>query len=216
MVKEGAQAHTGITEGTFFRDEKLVFLFDGPLAGSGRIRTTRLLDIKLSPTLAARTLMWARPSILGSGTRCCARRPGYYAYRRMHSQSMSPGSYCLLPLRTALSRGRCALRTIESISGDPGVERAQVHAMESSAAARGRWNGWTNFRRTQHGRHDGEHPDFRPARIPGMISEGAPACWAPKSARDFFQHEDVLAQTQTRRSRGLLLFSSPRRLSPGL
>ena len=54
MIKEACQTHTGITEGTFFRDQGWHFYEMGRLIERAD-QTTRLLDIKyhlLSPSIA--------------------------------------------------------------------------------------------------------------------------------------------------------------------
>ena len=59
-IKEGVQAHTGITEGTFFRDQGWLFYQLGRLIERAD-QTTRLLDIRyhlLVPPAAARNNAW--------------------------------------------------------------------------------------------------------------------------------------------------------------
>lgn len=90
LVKEGCQAHTGITEGTFFRDEASYFYTLGRLLERAD-QTTRLLDIKYHQLLPPGADVGSAFDIAqwNSVLRSAA---GYYAYRRVHSQSMSPNT----------------------------------------------------------------------------------------------------------------------------
>jgi uncharacterized alpha-E superfamily protein len=90
MIKEGCQAHTGITEGTFFRDEAWYFYSLGRWIERAD-QTTRLLDIKYHQLLP-------RGADVGSGfdigqwNSILRSAAGYYAYRRVHFRAMSPGT----------------------------------------------------------------------------------------------------------------------------
>jgi uncharacterized alpha-E superfamily protein len=90
MIKEGCQAHTGITEGTFFRDEAWYFYSLGRWLERAD-QTTRLLDIKYHQLLP-------RGADVGSGfdigqwNSILRSAAGYYAYRRVHFRAMSPGT----------------------------------------------------------------------------------------------------------------------------
>jgi uncharacterized alpha-E superfamily protein len=89
-VKEGVQLHTGITEGTFFRDQGWCFLQLGRQIERAD-QTTRLLDIKYHLLL---------PSIADIGSaldlsqwhallRAAA---GYHAFRRAHPRGLTPAA----------------------------------------------------------------------------------------------------------------------------
>jgi uncharacterized alpha-E superfamily protein len=89
-VKEAVQEHTGITEGTFYRDQGWYFLSLGRLIERAD-QTTRLLDIKYH-------LLLPRLADIGSAIdisqwhamlRAAA---GYHAYRRTHASELTPRS----------------------------------------------------------------------------------------------------------------------------
>jgi uncharacterized alpha-E superfamily protein len=90
MIKEGCQAHTGITEGTFFRDEGWYFYSIGRSLERAD-QTTRLVDIKYHQLLP-------RGSDIGSGfdiaqwNSVLRSAAAYYAYRRVHAREMSPAT----------------------------------------------------------------------------------------------------------------------------
>ena len=73
MVKEACQAHTGITEGTFYRDQGWYFY----QMGKHRSAPTRPPACSISSTMCScpsRTVS-ARPWTSASGTWCCAPPP---------------------------------------------------------------------------------------------------------------------------------------------
>ena len=74
MLKEGAQAHTGITEGTFYRDQCWHFYMIGRYLERAD-QTTRLLDTRFNRAGAAARGSARRISTPASGTRCCAPPP---------------------------------------------------------------------------------------------------------------------------------------------
>lgn len=89
MIKEGCQTHTGITEGTFLRDEAWV-IYEAGRALERADQTTRLLDVKYHLLL---------PSVEDVGSRLDVSQwnallrsaAGYHAFRRVHPREMSPG-----------------------------------------------------------------------------------------------------------------------------
>jgi uncharacterized alpha-E superfamily protein len=87
QVKEACQTHTGITDGTFFRDESWYFYTVGRLVERAD-QTTRLLDIKYHQLLP-------RGADVGSGfdiaqwNSVLRSAAAYHAYRRVHSNAMS-------------------------------------------------------------------------------------------------------------------------------
>jgi len=87
-IKESCQTHTGITEGTFFRDQGWYFYQLGRYIERAD-QTTRLLDIKYHLLLPA-------PSDVGSPTdvsqwnALLRSAAGYHAYRRLHAASTTP------------------------------------------------------------------------------------------------------------------------------
>jgi len=90
MVKEGCQAHTGITEGTFFRDESWYFYSIGRWLERAD-QTTRLLDIKYHQLLPRGADVGSAFDI-GQWNSVLRSAAGYYAYRRVHSRAMSPAT----------------------------------------------------------------------------------------------------------------------------
>jgi uncharacterized alpha-E superfamily protein len=87
-IKEACQTHTGITEGTFFRDQGWYFYRLGRYIERAD-QTTRLLDIKYH-------LLLPHPSDVGSPTdisqwnALLRSAAGYHAYRRLHTASTTP------------------------------------------------------------------------------------------------------------------------------
>lgn len=89
-IKESSQTHTGIIEGTFYRDEGWFFYQLGKYIERAD-QTTRLLDIKYhvlvplgeEPGSALDVSQWN--SLLRSAA-------GYHAFRRVHPRGMSPAA----------------------------------------------------------------------------------------------------------------------------
>jgi uncharacterized alpha-E superfamily protein len=90
IVKEGCQAHTGITEGTFFRDESWYFYSIGR-ALERADQTTRLLDIKYHQLLPRGANVGSQFDV-GQWNSVLRSAAGYYAYRRVHSRAMNPAT----------------------------------------------------------------------------------------------------------------------------
>jgi uncharacterized alpha-E superfamily protein len=87
-IKEGCQLHTGITEGTFYRDQSWHFYQLGRVVERAD-QTTRLLDIKYH-------LLLPSPQDVGSPldvqqwNAVLRSAAGYQAFRRLHPRAMSP------------------------------------------------------------------------------------------------------------------------------
>jgi uncharacterized alpha-E superfamily protein len=87
-IKEACQTHTGITDGTFFRDQGWYFYQLGRYIERAD-QTTRLLDIKYH-------LLLPSPSDVGSPIdvsqwhALLRSAAGYHAYRRLHTASTTP------------------------------------------------------------------------------------------------------------------------------
>ena len=92
-IKEGVQAHTGITEGTFFRDQGWHFYEMGRLIERAD-QTTRLLDIKyhlLSPPEAqGGGLEERRVAELTQWNGVLRGAAGYHAFRRVAQAGFTP------------------------------------------------------------------------------------------------------------------------------
>lgn len=89
-IKEGCQTHTGILEGTLYRDESWHFYELGKYIERAD-QTTRLLDIKyhmLLPSVAD----VGSPLDISQWNALLRSAAGYHAFRRVHPRGMSPGS----------------------------------------------------------------------------------------------------------------------------
>ncbi|MBC7799052.1 MAG: alpha-E domain-containing protein [Gemmatimonadaceae bacterium] len=87
-IKEGVQAHTGITEGTFFRDQGWHFYELGRLIERAD-QTTRLLDIKYH-LLASGTAEERRVVELTQWNALLRAAAGYHAFRRVAQAGFVP------------------------------------------------------------------------------------------------------------------------------
>jgi len=88
-IKEGVQAHTGITEGTLFRDQGWLFYQLGRLIERAD-QTTRLLDIRyhlLVPAVSGEERRVAERTQWGGVLRAAA---GYHAFRRVAPPGFTP------------------------------------------------------------------------------------------------------------------------------
>jgi uncharacterized alpha-E superfamily protein len=86
MLKEGAQAHTGITEGTFYRDQAWHFYMMGRYLERAD-QTTRLLDTRfhaLAPQFSDGEID------AGQWNSLLRAAAGYHAYRREHPSGYRP------------------------------------------------------------------------------------------------------------------------------
>jgi uncharacterized alpha-E superfamily protein len=89
MIKEGCEAHLGITAGTFYRDEAWSF-YELGRAIEGADQTTRLLDVKFM-TLAARGQGLEGSAVDESQWIAVLRSAAaYQAFRRRHPRGMRP------------------------------------------------------------------------------------------------------------------------------
>ena len=87
-IKEECQTHTGITEGTFYRDQGWYFYQMGKYIERAD-QTTRLLDIKYHTLLPSPLDVGSTLDVSQWTTvlRCTA---GYHAFRRVYPRGMSP------------------------------------------------------------------------------------------------------------------------------
>ena len=107
-VKQRCQAHTGIAEGTFFRDEGWSFYQLGMMIERAD-QTTRLIDIKYHTLLPT-------PEDVGSAqdisqwNALLRSAAGYHAYRRIHPRGLKPvdvAGFLLLNPKFPRSLARC-------------------------------------------------------------------------------------------------------------
>jgi uncharacterized alpha-E superfamily protein len=87
-IKEACQTHTGITEGTFFRDQGWYFYQLGRYIERAD-QTTRLLDIKYHLLLPSASDVGS-PTDVSQWHALLRSAAGYHAYRRLHTASTTP------------------------------------------------------------------------------------------------------------------------------
>jgi uncharacterized alpha-E superfamily protein len=88
MLKEGTQAHTGITEGTFYRDQAWHFTMMGRYLERAD-QTTRLLDTRFH-ALAPQFEATDDEIDAGQWNALLRAAAGYHAYRREHPRGYAP------------------------------------------------------------------------------------------------------------------------------
>jgi uncharacterized alpha-E superfamily protein len=103
MLKDGAQAHTGITEGTLYRDQAWHFYMIGRYLERAD-QTTRLLDTRFH-VLAPRSDAVDADIDAGQWNALLRASAGYHAYRREHPSGYNaPEVACFLLANTAFPR----------------------------------------------------------------------------------------------------------------
>ena len=130
-IKEGIQAHTGITEGTFFRDQGWDFYQLGRLIERAD-QTTRLLDIRyhlLVPNGPDEKLL-AELTRWGGVLRAAA---GYHAFRRVAPPGFTPNDVVDFLLRDGCFPRSVAL-CIEQIETHLGLLRSRYRLRGIGAA----------------------------------------------------------------------------------
>ena len=86
-IKEACQTHTGITEGTFFRDQGWYFYQLGRYLERAD-QTTRLLDVGFRRAMARNEI--TTPLEAGRWAKLLRSAAGYQAFRRVHTRGMVP------------------------------------------------------------------------------------------------------------------------------
>ena len=100
MLKDGAQAHTGITEGTFYRDQAWHFYMIGRYLERAD-QTTRLLDTRFH-SLAPQADAVDADIDAGQWNALLRAAAGYHAYRREHPNGYNATEVaCFLLANTA-------------------------------------------------------------------------------------------------------------------
>ena len=89
-LKESCQTHSGITEGTFFRDQGWSFYVMGKMLERAD-QTTRLVDIKYHTLLPSPQAVGS-PLDEGQWSAVLRAAAGYHAFRRSHPRGMAPAS----------------------------------------------------------------------------------------------------------------------------
>jgi uncharacterized alpha-E superfamily protein len=103
MLKDGAQAHTGITEGTLYRDQAWHFYMIGRSLERAD-QTTRLLDTRFH-SLAPRSDAADADIDAGQWNALLRAAAGYHAYRREHPSGYRPQEVaCFMLANTAFPR----------------------------------------------------------------------------------------------------------------
>lgn len=90
FLKEGCQAHTGITEGTFFRDQGWAFYSIGKYLERGD-QTSRLVDIKYHTLLPSVTDVGGAQDV-NQWHALLRAAAGYHAFRRVYPSGLTPAS----------------------------------------------------------------------------------------------------------------------------
>ncbi|MFC7332209.1 alpha-E domain-containing protein [Rhodocista pekingensis] len=90
MMKEACQTHTGITEGTFFRDQGWYFYQLGKYLERAD-QTTRLLDMKYH-TLLPRMADIGSPIDISQWSALLRSASAYHAFRRVYPRGMTPAA----------------------------------------------------------------------------------------------------------------------------
>ena len=88
MIKEACQTHTGITEGTFYRDEGWHFYLLGRQVERAD-QTTRLVDVKYHQILPRDADVGSTVDV-SQWNALLRSASGFHAYRRVHPTGMSP------------------------------------------------------------------------------------------------------------------------------
>jgi uncharacterized alpha-E superfamily protein len=89
FLKENCQAHAGITDGTFYRDQGWAFYAIGKYVERGD-QTSRLVDIKYH-TLLPNVTDVGSPLDISQWNALLRAASGYHAYRRVYPNDMTPG-----------------------------------------------------------------------------------------------------------------------------
>ncbi len=117
FVKESCQTHTGVTEGTFFRDEGWHFYRIGKNVERAD-QTTRLLDVKYRSLLP----LGADPGSavdVGQWNALLRSAAGYHAFRRVHPNGLSPkkvAKFLLLNRSFPRSIAACADEIMDALA----------------------------------------------------------------------------------------------------
>ena len=189
MIKEGCQAHTGITEGTFFRDEAWYFYSIGRWLERAD-QTTRLLDIKYHQLLPLGADVGSGFDI-GQWNSVLRSAAGYYAYRRVHFRAISPGTIAGFLLQNRAFPRSVALcvndmgRVLNELRSRYGL-RGGVAALERIDELQAELNGRSIETILIAGLH--EFLDLFQS-ILGHLGNDI--------AREFCHHEEAVAQVQT-------------------
>jgi len=118
MVKEHCQTHTGITEGTLYRDQVWSFHELGRQLERAD-QTTRLLDIKYHRLLPSPDSVGSAVDV-GEWNALLRSAAGYHAFRRVHPRGMHPArvaDFLLFNRRFPRSVTECVYQAAETMAG---------------------------------------------------------------------------------------------------
>ena len=135
MLKEGVQAHTGITEGTFYRDQCWHFYMLGRhLERADQI--TRLMDTKFNAMLSPAATDAAIDA--GEWNELLRAAAGYHAYRREYPHGYVPREVAgFLLLHGGFPRSARLNLTQRGLAPDAAARSLQPARMRAGAGAAG-------------------------------------------------------------------------------
>ena len=133
-IKENCQTHTGITEGTFYRDQVWHFYQVGKTIERAD-QTTRLLDIKYHRLLPSPEDVGS-PADLSQWNSLLRSAAGYHAFRRVHPRGMRPANVAgFLLFDTEFPRSvRVCIRQLDDLLGEL-ASRYGLHGGPAAADA---------------------------------------------------------------------------------
>jgi uncharacterized alpha-E superfamily protein len=189
MIKDGCQAHTGITEGTFFRDEAWYFYSMGRWLERAD-QTTRLLDIKYHQLLPLGADVGSGFDI-GQWNSVLRSAAGYYAYRRVHFRSISPAT-----IAGFLLQNRAFPRSVALCVNDMGRILNELRSRYNLRAGTAALERIDELQAELNGR------SIESVLIAGLhefldMFQSVLGHLGNDIAREFFHHEEPAAQVQT-------------------
>jgi len=170
-IKLECQTHTGITEGTFFRDQSWYFYLIGRELERAD-QTTRLLDIKYHLLLPPDQRVGS-PVDVSQWNALLRSVAGYHAYRREHPRGMSPkqvAAFLLFNMSFPRSIALCLSQIdqhLHRLRSGFGL-RAGISAMELLDETRAAVSGHTPDSLVQYGLH--EFSDYLQRQLMAMTA----------------------------------------------
>jgi uncharacterized alpha-E superfamily protein len=138
MIKERCQTHTGIAEGTLYRDQAWTFHEIGKELERAD-QTTRLLDIKYHRLLAAPDGEGS-PIDAGQWNALLRSAAAYHAFRRVHPRGMRPATVAGFLLFDRHFPRSVALSVSQAAAGLD--QLSSVHGLVEAEAVAGRVRAW--------------------------------------------------------------------------
>ena len=207
-IKEACQTFTGITEGTFYRDQAWYFYRLGRYIERAD-QTTRLLDIKYHLLLPQRRRCRRSRSTSANGRRCCARPRAITPSAALHPSDLTPARVaafllfnpafprsvhlCVREVERALDRAQIALRAARRQRRRRG-SRPACARFSSRARSRGAGNRAARVHRLHPALSERHHHRlvdrvFRPPRQrrPRQSADWSPLCGHSQSGESPMQ-----------------------------